>query len=166
MSEEERKEYIYKLLRISLLDEGNYCLFKYIYLMQSRFILKYGNLYEEMIDLLSKEEKYNLSEIKKIAEICTKRIEFEVNTIKKNLAKITNKNLEEEDDFTNDNSKIEEKEEDKKDSNKIPELPPNMKENYVANNDIQEFIGFIPDHIPDSIEKVVYLLMEDSEKIL
>ena len=167
LSEEERKEYIYKLLRISLLDEGNYCLFKYIYLTQSRFILKYANLYEEMIDILSKEEKYNLSEIKKNAEICIKRIEFEVNTVKKNLEKLTNKNLEEEDDnINNDSSKKEEKEEDKKDSNEIPELPSNMMENYVANDDIQEFTGFIPDHIPDSIEKVVYSLMEVSEKIL
>jgi hypothetical protein len=117
-----------------------------------------------MIDILSKEEKYNLSEIKKNAEICIKRIEFEVNTVKKNLAKLTGKNLEEEDDsINNDSSK---KEEDKKDSNEIPELPSNMMENYVANDDIQEFTGFIPDHIPDSIEKVVYSLMEVSEKIL
>ena len=33
LTEEERIKYIYKLLSISLLEEGNYSLFKYIYLI-------------------------------------------------------------------------------------------------------------------------------------
>ena len=80
LSEEERKKYIYKLLCICLLNEGNYYLFKYIYLTQSRFILKYKNLYEEMIDILSQDEsnKFDLKEIKENAEKCIKKINYEL----------------------------------------------------------------------------------------
>ena len=44
LTEEERIKYIYKLLCISLTDEGNYVLFKYIYLTQSRFAIKSINI--------------------------------------------------------------------------------------------------------------------------
>ena len=40
----------------ALLGEGSYPIFKYIYLIQSRF-LKYENLYEELLDILSKEKE-------------------------------------------------------------------------------------------------------------
>ena len=167
LNDEERNQYLYKLLNISLLNEGNYCLFKYIYLTQSRFILKYKNLYEEMIDILSNEKKFDLNDIKKNAELCIKRIEFEVNTIKKYLSKMTNKDLEEEeDDKSNDNQKKGEKEEQKENINEVPELPPNMAKNYAGNQNVEKFTGFAPDHIQDSIQKVVYSLMESSEGIL
>ena len=93
LTEEEKNKYIYKLLCISLLNEGNYCLFKYIYLTQSRFIIKYKNLYEEMIDILSKENKYDLTEIKKNAEICIKRINFEINRIKFTISSLIKKKI-------------------------------------------------------------------------
>ena len=74
LTEKERNDYIYKLLTMSLIGEGNYALFKYIYLTQSRFI-KYNNLYEEILDILSndKNNNYDLTEIKKNADICIKR---------------------------------------------------------------------------------------------
>ena len=56
LTEKERNDYIYKLLTMSLIGEGNYALFKYIYLTQSRFI-KYNNLYEEILDILSNLNK-------------------------------------------------------------------------------------------------------------
>ena len=59
-----------ELSSFALLKEGNYCLFKYIYLISSRFIIKYKNLYEEILEILSKEQnnKFDLIEIKKNAE--------------------------------------------------------------------------------------------------
>jgi hypothetical protein len=79
LTKKERNNLIYDLLKMSLLNEGNYALFKYIYLTQSRFI-KYENLYEEMIDILSqeKDESFDLIEIKKNAEKCINRINYEV----------------------------------------------------------------------------------------
>ena len=160
LTEEERKQYIYKLLCISLLNEGNYSLFKYIYLTQSRFIVKYKNLYEEILDILSKDNKYDLDEIKKNAEICIKRINFETNKIKDSLFKKSKNNLEESEDNDKD------KEKDEKEENKdAPELPEKMKKHYKKNKNIEEFTGFIPNQLPDLIEKVVYSLLENGGKV-
>ena len=101
LSENERINYIYKLISISLLNEGNYALFKYIYLTPSRFISKYSNLYEEIIDILSKDNKYDLIEIKKNAEFCIKRINFETKKVYNNISIMTDKKLEESDDEEN-----------------------------------------------------------------
>ena len=123
--------YIYKLLNIALLNEGNYCLFKYIYLTQSRFILKYNNLYVEMIDILSKDKnKYDLNEIKKNAEICIKRINYEIGNTKK------------------------------EEFNTIPELPESMRNKYKEYNNIKEFKGFIPKYLPNEISKVIYSVVQ------
>ena len=132
LEENDIKVYIYKLLCLALLNEGNYCLFKYIYLTQSRFIVRYNNLYEEMIQILSKDEKnkFDLSEIQKNAEICIKRINYEIGNIKK------------------------------EELNAIPELPENMKKNFIEFNDVKEFTGFIPKHLPDKISKVVYTAIQ------
>jgi hypothetical protein len=43
LEKDEINKYIYKLLCLALLNEGNYCLFKYIYLTPSRFIIKHKN---------------------------------------------------------------------------------------------------------------------------
>ena len=161
LTEEEKNKYIYKLLCISLLNEGNYCLFKYIYLTQSRFIIKYNNLYEEMIDILLKAKNYDLTEIEKNAEICIKRINFEVNRIKCGISHFIKKNI----DKDNENA------ENLNDINYFarppPELPEKMKEKYKEkDDDIEEFIGFIPNIIPDSIYKAVYSLIGLNKKML
>ena len=130
LSEEERNEYIYELIKLALLEEGNYGLFKYIYLTQSRYIIKYNNLYEEIIDILSQEkykDKYNLTKIKSNAEICIKKINYEMN-----------------------------KAFGKKNTTKCPDLPGKMKEANKKNKLIEEFTGFIPKYIPDRISKVLY----------
>ena len=129
LNEEERKYYIYQLLRLALLNEGNYCLFKYIYLTQSRFIIKYKNLYEEIIEILSKDQnnKYDLTEIKKNAEIYIKLINYEL------------------------------RKEDKNNSfNAEKELQKNLKRIFKEYKNIEEFTGFIPKHIPNKISKVEY----------
>jgi hypothetical protein len=62
LDEKDRLDLIYELIEISLgfnkIKEGNYFLFKYIYLMQSRTI-KYDNLYEEIKQLLENANKNN-----------------------------------------------------------------------------------------------------------
>ena len=163
LTDEERNNYIYKLLCISLLNEGNYALFKYIYLTQSRFIIKYNNLYEEIIDILSKDNKYDLTEIKKNAEMCIKRINYEVNKIKDNLLLISNKNLDADDDI-NDDIKVKENQKYIDDNDEIPDLPEKMK--YKENEDVEQFTGFNPKHLPDEIEKVVYSIRGHSDNIL
>ena len=143
LTEKERKNYIYKLLVMSLSGEGNYGLFKYIYLTQSRFI-KYNNLYEEMLDILSQEknEIYDLTEIKKNGEICIKRVNFEVNKTDKNISIMVQKNL--------DYNYLENEEK--------PPLPEMMEKNNNESEEIEEFTGFYPKHLPDKIIKVEYIL--------
>jgi len=126
LDDNEANKYRYKLLSLALLNEGNYCLFKYIYLTPSRHIIDYKNLYEEIINILSNDKNdnnFDLNEIKKNAEICIKRINYEIG------------NSEEKD---------------------LPELPENMKKTYKEFDCIKQFKGFIPKHIPDKIIKVVY----------
>ena len=158
LDEKERIKYMYKLLTIALLEEGNYCLFKYIYLTPSRFIAKYSNLYEEIIDILKKEKSYNLTEIIQNAEMCIKRVNFETNRINDSLSLISNKNIDANDDneenITNENKVEEENKNDFKEPS--PALPEKMMKTYKENETIEEFTGFIPRNIPDSIQKVVY----------
>ena len=161
LTEEERNKYIYKILCNSLLDKGNYCLFKYIYLTQSRFILKYENLYEEMIDILSKENKYDLTEIKKNAEMCIKRVSFEFDHMKENYYKITNKKFESDDEYNEQN------EGEKKSQNiNFPELPEKMDDLYKKNEEILKFMGFEPQYLPDEIKKMEYLVHVVKQNIL
>ena len=138
LEKDEINKYIYKLLCIALLNEGNYCLFKYMYLTPSRFIVKYKNLYEEIINILSedKNNNFDLSEIQKNAEICIKRINYELGNIK-------DMNLD-----------------------SIPELPENMKKAYKEYESIKEFKGFIPKHIPDQVMKVVYSVEQKGENFI
>ena len=163
LTEKERNNYIYKLLSISLLNEGNYPLFKYIYLTQSRFAIKYRNLYEEIIEILSKENKYDLTEIKKNAEICIKRINFEINKIKETISLISNKNFDENEDSKKENDKNLENVEK---NNEIPQLPEKMMKHYKGNSGIEEFTGFIPEHLPDQIKKVEYSSYAKGDKTI
>ena len=153
LTEEERNKYIYKLINISLLEEGNYCLFKYIYLTQSRYIIKYNNLYEEIIDILSKENKYDLIEIKQIAEICIKRINYEKDRMNEIISNTENIHSE---DFNFNNIIKNKNNESEENAENIPQLPEKMKKSIKNNKNIEEFMGFIPEHLPDNIEKVVY----------
>ena len=155
LTKKERNKLIYDLLKMSLLNEGNYALFKYIYLTQSRFI-KYENLYEEMIDILSqeKDESFDLIEIKKNAEKCINRINYEVEKIWKHLEIISEKSKYINDD-SDDDSREDEKEQ--KDEKK-PELPEAMEKNYKEHDCICEFTGFSQKHFPDELIKVEYVL--------
>ena len=169
LDEKERKIYIYKLLCLALLDEGNYCLFKYIYLTPSRFIIKYPNLYEEIIDILKNENKYDLTEIIKNAENCIKRVNFEINRINDTISLISKKKIDVDDEDEKENKAQENKTEEENNpdfSQTPPDLPEKMMKVYKENEDIEEFTGFIPRHIPDSIKKVVYTPIQQKQKMI
>ena len=113
-------------------------LFLNIYISLNQDLL----LYEEIIDILSEDKDFDLSEIKKNAEICIKRINFEIKKLKKNISEITHINLnsnENQDDI-------------------IPDLPENIKLNNESKDEIEEFTGFYPSFLPDKISKVEYVL--------
>jgi hypothetical protein len=151
LSEKERIDYIYQLLSMSLLGEGNYALFKYIYLTPSRFF-KYENLYEEMLDILSQEKEnkiYDLTEIKKNGEICLKRINYEINRMKKNISTMFGKKIDYE---TND-------------KNEKPDLPENMREINENAEETEEFTGFYPRILPDKISKIEYVMETEKDYI-
>ena len=136
IDEKKRKELIYDLLKLMLLSRGNYCLFKYIYLLPSRAIY-YKNLYEEMIDILEEDNKvnnnlYNLETIKKNAEMCIKRINYEVS---KTIKDIKNNDLY-FDDYKNN------------EEYRLPEL---IAKNYINSDEVEKFIGVNPNIIQSDI---------------
>ena len=143
LTDNEKVEYIYKLLKLALLNKGNYCLFKYIYLTQSRFIIKYKNLYEEIIDILSNEKnnKYDLSEIKEKAEIYIKLLNYEFNKV------LGNKNY-----LENEES--------------VLQLQYKIKNEYNIYETIENFTGFIPKHIPNKISKAFYSINQEFGKYM
>jgi hypothetical protein len=82
LDEQDRLDLIYELISISLgikkNTKGNYFLFKYLYLMQSRSII-YENLYQEMKIELEKanDKKYDLSLIKNKEIKCIEIVNYE-----------------------------------------------------------------------------------------
>ena len=88
LEENDRLDLIYELIKISLgfneKNQGNYFLFKYIYLMQSRKIC-YENLYVEIQNLLetanNNNNKYDLSILKSNEKQCIKLVKFEIDEL-------------------------------------------------------------------------------------
>ena len=80
LEEEDKCDLIYELIKrcFGLNDkkEGNYFLFKTLYLMQSRSI-KFENLYQEMKYILNKA-KYNLDELKEVERDAKEFVKYEV----------------------------------------------------------------------------------------
>ena len=144
ITDKQRKDLIYDFLKLILVGKGNYNIFKYIYLSPSRCIL-YNNLFEEMLDILEQEnikeksEIYNLEEIKKNAEICAEKVNYEVSLMLKYLT---------DSDLVGD--EIEYK------------LPEKMQEYFVQIDDVDKFIGSNPNLIPGDIckEKILILTQE------
>jgi hypothetical protein len=83
LEKNDKNDLIYELINISLglnNHEGNYFLFKTLYLMQSRSI-KYDNLYQEMKFILEKENnnnKYDLDKIKQAEKDVINLVQYEV----------------------------------------------------------------------------------------
>ena len=89
LDENDRLDLIYELIKTSLgfnkRNTGNYFLFKYLYLMQSRSI-KYDNLYQEIKELLENankknNNKYDFSILKANELKCIDLINFEIETL-------------------------------------------------------------------------------------
>ena len=154
IEQKERIRLIYDLLKLMLLGRGNYCLFKYIYLLPSR-TLYYKNLYEEMIDIIEKENKsngnlYNLEEIKKNGEMCIKRVNYEVDNSLKNLKNGNNRGYE----LCKYNNEY-----------KLPEI---MNKYYVNSDEVQKFIGTNPNMLPSDIvrEEIKIIAAGDNMQLL
>ena len=98
-----------------------------------------------------------------VSEICIKKINFETKRIRDTLSLITNKNLDddEDDEPIKENDKNNEK---NSGNNEIPKLPEKMMKTYKGNEEIEEFTGFIPDHLPDEIQKIKYSLEASTER--
>ena len=151
IDEKERIKLIYDLLKLMLLGRGNYCLFKYIYLLPARSIY-YKNLYEEMIDILEEDNKinnnlYNLEEIKKNANICIKKINYEINKAINELKNIS----------INDEDK----------ENKEYKLPEMMEKYYVNSPEVEHFFGVNPNMIQsDIVREEIQILTSGSNMYL
>ena len=157
LDENDRNDLIYEFINVMLgidREEGNYFLFKNIYLMQTRSI-QHDNLYEEMKNILKKaneknNNKYNLSKISAAEKECISLANYEqekaINRIDISLSR-------------------EEKEKVKM------KTKPNLPERFSNNNPLLddkanlEFIGTINDIILDEIGKIEIRLINKSKNL-
>ena len=148
----DRNNLIYELINNCLglneIKEGNYILFKIIYLMQSRSI-KYNNLYEEIKEILknankNKNNKYNIIKIERAEKECIELIKYETDNENYNIEISQNKNH-----FSYD----------KKYKTK-PKLLEVFKssELLIDDNNNKEYIGNISNFIPHEIGKIKIIL--------
>ena len=143
LDENDRNDLIYdlisRILGINVDNEGNYFLFKYIYLMQTRSI-KYENLYLEMKEILDKanqnnNNKYNLDKINELEKYCIDLINYETSEA---LNRISNEEIKQ-----------------KKESK--PQLPETITSNQSFQKEekiYQDFIGYISNIIPHETGKI------------
>ena len=159
LEENDRLDLIYELIKTSLgfnkRNMGNYFLFKYLYLMQSRSI-KYDNLYQEIKEILENvnkknNNKYDLQKLKNNELKCIDLIKYE----KENLEHIINlackiKSLE----IYN-----------KKKFNSKPELPECFKSCIENEKIIKDYYGLTCNIIPDNIGKIYINLIASNNKL-
>ena len=161
LDENDRLDLIYELIEVSLgfnkIKEGNYYLFKYLYLMQSRTI-KYNNLYEEIKQLLenankNNNNKYDLTKFKNNEKKCIELINYETNSmnflIDLNSSSLSN--------TMNEKNKY----------NTKPELPDCLKASNVILNEKKnkDYIGLISDIVPDEIGKININLIASNDNL-
>ena len=147
LDENERLDLIYELIKTSLgsnkLKVGNYFLFKYIYLMQSRKIA-YDNLYLEIKDILenankTNNNKYDLSKLKFNTKKCIDLIEYETKELEQIINSRMNRKTNERNNYAI-----------------RPELPDEFNScNAILNEKSnKDYYGFISNIIPDEIGKI------------
>ena len=150
LDENDRNDLIYELINNCLglneAKEGNYILFKAIFLMQSRSI-KYINLYEEIKEILKKanqnnNNKYDVTKIEKAEKECIELIKYETYNENYIIEISQNKNSN-----------------DKKYKTK-PKLSEVFKssELIIDDNNNKEYIGNISNFIPHEIGKIEIIL--------
>ena len=162
LDENDRCDLIYELIKTSLglneIKEGNYYLFKNLYLMQPTSI-NYDNLYQQMKDILEKankknNNKYDLSTIEKIEKECIKLIDYETKNMTYLIKTACKKNLSEE-EKENNNAGVK------------PELSERFKNNEkIINTKINiDFIGTVCNIIPDEIGKIKIFLTASNQNL-
>ena len=164
LEEDDRNDLIYELIRRCLglneTNEGNYFLFKTIYLMQTRSLI-YDNLYNEMKAILenankTNNNKYDLSEIKKEEKECIKLIGYETDAayylIKMSVSK---------------NPSAAKEEKDKNSMKTKPELSERFKtsQDLIDEKINKEFTGVICDIIPHEIGKIEIIPVASSKTL-
>ena len=158
LDENDRLDLIYELIEASLgfnkIKEGNYYLFKYLYLMQSRTI-KYENLFDEIKKLLenankNNNNKYDLTKLRNIEKKCIELINYETKSINLLI------------DLNSCNSMNE-----KTKYNTKPELPDCLKASNVILNEKKnkDYIGLISDIVPDEIGKININLIASNDNL-
>jgi len=158
LDENDRLDLIYELIETSLgfnkIKEGNYYLFKYLYLMQSRTI-KYDNLFDEIKKLLenankNNNNKYDLTKLRNIEKKCIELINYETKSINLLI------------DLNSCNSMNE-----KTKYNTKPELPDCLKASNVILNEKKnkDYIGLISDIVPDEIGKININLIASNDNL-
>ena len=167
LEENDKNDLIYELINICLglneTKEGNYFLFKTIYLMQSRSI-KYDSLYEEMKEILktanmSNNNKYDLLKIQKAEKECINFVNYEINNtiyqIKMSYSKDPKSFAIEEDKQNIMKTK--------------PKLPERFKSSEIIIDEKinKDFLGNICDIIPHEIGQIhIKLINKKNTKIL
>ena len=155
----DRNDLIYELINnclgLNKEKEGNYILFKTLYLMQSRSI-KYNNLYEEIKEILknanqNNNNKYDITKIEKAEKECIDLIKYEIDNENYIIEISQNKNH----NFN-----------DKKYRTK-PKLSGIFKssELLIEDNNIKEYIGNISSFIPHEIGKIKIILIVSNKNI-
>ena len=160
LEENDRLDLIYELIKRSLgfneRNQGNYFLFKYIYLMQSRKIC-YENLYVEIKNLLetanmNNNNKYDLYKLRSNERQCIKLIKFETDELYY-LINLTCKI----DPFLQDNKNYIPK----------PELPEcfNSCKEFINDKISKDFYGLLSYIIPDEIGKIKINLTASNDSL-
>ena len=165
LEENDKNDLIYELINICLglneIKEGNYFLFKTIYLMQSRSI-KYDNLYEEMKEILKKanmsnNNKYDLLKIQNAEKECINLVNYEINNTIYQIKMSYSKDPK--------NFAIEE---DKQNIMKTkPKLPDRFKSSEIIIDEKinKDFLGNICDIIPHEIGQIhIKLIVNNTSK--
>ena len=141
-------ELINNCLGLNKEKEGNYILFKTIFLIQSRSI-KYNNLYKEIKEILqnanqNNNNKYDITKIEKMEKECINLIKYEIN--KENNIIDQNKNPSK----NTNNKKLKDE----------PILSEVFKSNklLIEDKNNKEYIGNISNFIPHEIGKIKIIL--------
>ena len=152
LEEKDKCDLIYELLIRALGlyndNEGNFFLFKTLYLMQSRSI-KYDNLYQEMKCILekTKNDKYDLDKIKKTEKEIIQYFDYELNSTMKILL---SNNMGIIDNYVS--------------KPKLPKIYIQW-EKLLGNNFNTQFIGCISDIFPYEIGKIEVTLKLPGKKL-
>ena len=158
LTESERLDLIYELLSVCFglngRKKGNYFLFKFLYLTQSRNIF-FDNLYQEIISILenSKNKKYDLTEVKSKEKKCIEIVNYE----KENLEYIITIS-------SGALSTIDLKQKKYKTRPELPEIFEECKEFLNEKINI-DFYGTVVNIVPFEIQKILVSLIASNDNL-